>query len=99
MDSPAESILALMAASIRVAMALLVSLMAASEWRRTRGEIFLHLRTAFLVSCVQQVVVLVHRAADMALSLPPLPFLPILDHALETFFLIALCHAMAAHDE
>lgn len=97
MDSAAEQVFTLMAASIRSVIALLVCLMAGSEWKRTRNELFLHLRTAFLLIYVQQLLLLGATAGTMTIALRPMPFLSVILHALEAMFLLAICHAMAVH--
>jgi diguanylate cyclase (GGDEF)-like protein len=97
LTSPAEQVFELTAASVRGVIALLVFLMANSEWLRTRSDVFFHLRTAFLVSFAQQSLLLGALAGHIILGLGQPEHVQIAGHTLEAIFLITLCHAMAAH--
>lgn len=97
MNPAAEQTLALTSAAVRGAFDLLVFWMAASEWLRTRSEVFLHLRLAFLLRFAGEALTLGSLGAHLFVGKPLLPFVTVLHHVLGAAALVAICHAMAAH--
>lgn len=94
--SGTEPALQVLAYTVRLALALLVALVAYSDWRRTRREGHGHLALAFGLGVLQQVALLFASAG--VLSGRSSAFWPVLEAFLEAAFLITLIHALALRD-
>ena len=95
-----EPYIQMLAYAVRLALALLVALMAASEWRRTRREGLGHLAIAFALVVLQQGLLVAH-SLQQALAGEPVTnrFTPVIQQGLAAGFLILLVHALAVHDD
>jgi len=96
-----EPYIQMLAYAVRLALALLVALMAASEWRRTRRDGLGHLAIAFALVVLQQGM-LVASSLQQVLGQGQATvdrLLPVLDQGLGAAFLILLVHALAVHDD
>lgn len=96
-----ERYIEMLAYAVRLALALLVALMAFSEWRRTRRDGLSQMAVAFAMVVVQQGL-LVATSLQQALSAGQAGvnrFLPVIEQGLAASFLILLVHALAVHDD